>query len=152
VKGLSADQATAIAYTTDVLGLDYFSASTKSALLAFQLQEDENGNFGNPKSIFVSSLVYRKVSEKFMAQLWIAMLRRGSDGGLVFEDYACRILTGEAMDVKVHNCSGKAERDNGTYSFLPLGGARKFAGSTILLRKPGVHRTFCFVRLMANIH
>jgi hypothetical protein len=120
VRGLTSDEATCIAYEPNFIGVDYFSEFTTIALWAFQLREDDDGSFQKVKSIFVSSLVYRKVSEKFMAQLWDFMLSRGSDGGLVFEDYACRVMTGGMeMDFKARNCVYQ------TYSFLPLGGCNE---------------------------
>jgi hypothetical protein len=153
VEVLTADQATCIAYTPEDLAFDYFDASTRSALLAIQQEEDDDGSFEKAKLTFVSSLVYRKVSEKFMALLWNVMLGRGSDGGLVFEDYsylmrgearnftmdkldpeyelvfedyACRSMTGEkAMPYKVRNCVGQSDPEYQMYSFLPLGGCKE---------------------------
>jgi hypothetical protein len=120
VRDIAADEATCTAYEPNFIGIDYFSEFTKFAVWAFQLQEDDDGSFRKVKSIFVSSLVYRKVSEMFMAQLWDSMLSRGSDGGLVFEDYACRVMTGGMeMDFKARNCVYQ------TYSFLPLGGCNE---------------------------
>jgi hypothetical protein len=111
VDSLTLDQASSVVYTPNVIGIDCFSPATKSSLLAFQLREDDTGSFERVKSIFVSSLVFQKVTAKFMASLWITMLRRGTEGGLFFEDYACHLMAGGTeMDFDVRRCVGKSNR------------------------------------------
>jgi hypothetical protein len=123
VKLLAADQANSVAYAPEDLVFDYFSSTTQSALLAIQLQDDD-GSFRNAMLTFVSSLAYRKASEKFLALLWNVMLSR-IDGGLVFEEYCCRVMRGEAMNFTVRNCVGKTDPEYKMYSLLTLGGCKE---------------------------
>jgi hypothetical protein len=47
------------------------------------------------------------------------------DGGLVFEEYCCRVMTGEAMNFTVRNCVGKTDPEYKMSSLLTLGGCKE---------------------------
>jgi hypothetical protein len=57
VKVLTADQANSVAYTPEDLVFDFFSSTTKSALLAIQLQGDDDGSFENAKYCCLSESI-----------------------------------------------------------------------------------------------